>query len=53
MTNTTEIAMYLVTAREIREMDRKTIEEFGLPGQLLMENAGRKALDMLFNHFSG
>ncbi|MFK5952196.1 MAG: NAD(P)H-hydrate dehydratase [Desulfobacterium sp.] len=51
MTNKTEIAMYLVTAREMREMDRKTIEEFGLPGQLLMENAGRKALDMLFDHF--
>jgi len=47
-----EVGMYLVTAREMREMDRKTIEEFGLPGQLLMENAGRKALDMLFEHFS-
>ncbi|SMC35658.1 NAD(P)H-hydrate epimerase [Desulfocicer vacuolatum DSM 3385] len=43
--------MYLVTAGEMREMDRKTIEEFGLPGQILMENAGRKALDMLFDHF--
>ena len=43
--------MYLVTSREMREMDRKTIEEFGLPGQLLMENAGRKALDMLFERF--
>jgi NAD(P)H-hydrate epimerase len=35
--------MYLVTANEMREMDRLTIESFGLPGRLLMENAGRGA----------
>ncbi|MFO7553998.1 MAG: NAD(P)H-hydrate dehydratase [Desulfobacterales bacterium] len=32
--------MYLVTADEMREMDRLTIESFGLPGRILMENAG-------------
>jgi len=31
----------LVTADEMREMDRRTIEEWGLPGMVLMENAGR------------
>lgn len=31
----------LVTAAEIREMDRQTIEDLGLPGVVLMENAGR------------
>lgn len=31
----------LVTAREMRELDRLTIEELGLPGVVLMENAGR------------
>ncbi len=43
--------MYFVTAAEMREMDRKTIEEFGLPGQVLMENAGVKALAMLLDLF--
>ena len=43
--------MYLVTAREMREMDRQTIEDFGLPGQVLMENAARRALDMFIRHF--
>ena len=31
----------LVDADEMREMDRKTIEEFGIPGEVLMESAGR------------
>ncbi len=33
--------MKLVTASEMRELDRRTIEQWGLPGQVLMENAGR------------
>ena len=33
--------MYLVTAREMQTMDRLTIEAYGIPGQVLMENAGR------------
>ncbi|TCS78355.1 NAD(P)H-hydrate dehydratase [Tepidibacillus fermentans] len=32
--------MLLVTAEEMREMDRKTIEEIGIPSSVLMENAG-------------
>ena len=35
--------MYLVTADEMRRMDRATIESFGIPGRVLMENAGRGA----------
>ncbi|WP_319524973.1 NAD(P)H-hydrate dehydratase [uncultured Desulfosarcina sp.] len=35
--------MYLVTADEMRRMDRTTIESFGVPGRVLMENAGRGA----------
>jgi len=31
----------LVSAQEMREIDRRTIEEYGIPGLLLMENAGR------------
>ncbi len=43
--------MYLVTAKEMREMDRRTIEAFGLPGQVLMENAGRIATDIFLKKF--
>ncbi|ASA25360.1 NAD(P)H-hydrate dehydratase [Paenibacillus donghaensis] len=33
--------MYLVTAEQMRELDRRTIEELGIPAVALMENAGR------------
>ncbi|WP_339060958.1 NAD(P)H-hydrate epimerase [Tepidibacillus marianensis] len=32
--------MLLVTAEEMREMDRKSMEEIGIPSSVLMENAG-------------
>ena len=35
--------MFLVTADEMQRMDRATIESFGIPGRVLMENAGRGA----------
>jgi NAD(P)H-hydrate epimerase len=35
--------MDLVTASEMQQMDRETIANFNLPGQVLMENAGRGA----------
>jgi len=43
--------MYLVTADEMRKMDQDTIENFGLPGRILMENAGRGATRMLIKMF--
>lgn len=43
--------MFLVTAGQMQEMDRETIESFGIPGLVLMENAGRGAVDFLTNHF--
>ncbi len=43
--------MYLVSASEMRTMDRQTIEDFGLPGRLLMENAGRGATRFLIESF--
>jgi len=43
--------MYLVTADEMREMDRRTIEEFALPGRVLMENAGRGAVRFFLEFF--
>jgi len=36
--------MNIVTASEIQGMDRATIQEFGIPGRVLMENAGRGAV---------
>lgn len=33
--------MKLVTSQQMRELDRRTIEEFGIPGEELMEEAGR------------
>ena len=43
--------MYLVTAGEMQEMDKQTIESFGLPGRVLMENAGRGATQILLKQF--
>ena len=34
--------MFIVTAKEMYDIDRHTMEEIGLPGHLLMENAGRE-----------
>jgi NAD(P)H-hydrate epimerase len=43
--------MYLVTAKEMRELDRLTIEEYGTPGYVLMERAGEGTTEALLNTF--
>jgi NAD(P)H-hydrate epimerase len=43
--------MILVTAAEMQEMDRQTIENQGIPGLELMENAGRGATLALLAQF--
>lgn len=43
--------MYLVNANEMREMDKRTIEIFGVPGRVLMENAGRGATRYFMENF--
>ena len=43
--------MFLVTAGEMQEMDRQTIENQGIPGLELMENAGRGATRVLLDQF--
>ena len=39
--------MQLASAAQMRELDRQTIEEIGLPGMVLMENAGRATVDLM------
>lgn len=44
--------MRIVTASEIREMDRLAIERIGIPGIVLMENAAAGAAGMFLEHFN-
>lgn len=44
--------MKLLTAAAMRELDRRTIEETGLPGAVLMENAGRGAAGIIMARFA-
>lgn len=44
--------MYLVTAEQMRQVDRKTIEELGIPEMVLMENAGRAIVEFLQEQFT-
>ena len=43
--------MFIVTSAEMQAMDRMTIERFGIPGRVLMENAGREAARVFRAHF--
>ncbi|MBM4295010.1 MAG: NAD(P)H-hydrate dehydratase [Deltaproteobacteria bacterium] len=48
--------MKLVTAAQMRELDRRAIEDVGLPSLVLMENAGRTTYQILrreFPHLAG
>ena len=42
-----------MTREEVRDIDRRAIEEFGIPGLVLMENAGRGAADIAQAMLSG
>ena len=37
----------VLTRAQVREVDRRAIEDYGLPGLILMENAGRNAASLL------
>lgn len=41
----------VLTAAEMRDADRRTIEEVGLPGAVLMENAGAAVARAIRDHF--
>lgn len=44
--------MRIVKASEMQELDRLAIQELGIPGVVLMENAGRGASRIFLEHFS-
>jgi len=44
-------AVYVVTAREMQELDRRTINDIGIPGIVLMENAGRGTCEHVRSYF--
>ncbi|MDP7556034.1 MAG: NAD(P)H-hydrate dehydratase [Nitrospinota bacterium] len=44
--------MEILTAKEMREVDRKSIEDYGIPGPVLMENAGIQTVIALEDKFN-
>jgi hydroxyethylthiazole kinase-like uncharacterized protein yjeF len=43
--------MRVATAEVMNRLDRKAIEDFGIPGLVLMENAARGTIRAMFHHF--
>ena len=43
----------IVTGEQMRASDRRAIDEVGIPGSVLMENAARGTLDVLARHLGG
>lgn len=43
------LTMKITTVEQMRSMDRRAIEEFGIPEPILMENAGVAASGVIFN----
>ena len=43
--------MKIVTAAEMREIDRLTTEKYGIPSLTLMENAGSAVAEFAQKHF--
>lgn len=45
--------LYVVTAEEMRALDAATIDDLGLPGAILMENAGRRVAEVVLRELAG
>jgi len=45
--------VFVVTNREMREIDRYTMEQIGIPSAVLMENAGKSIADWIVEHVKG
>ena len=41
------MSSFALTREQCREIDRRAIEQYGIPGLVLMENAGRGCVDVL------
>ncbi|HUI44948.1 MAG TPA: NAD(P)H-hydrate dehydratase [Nitrospirota bacterium] len=46
-------SMKIVTAQQMKNIDRRAIKEFGIPGPVLMENAASAILDEMEKYFGG
>src|SRR6516165_5800143 len=44
--------MHIVTVAEMRELEQRADREYGLTSQILMENAGKSAADILVTHIN-
>jgi NAD(P)H-hydrate epimerase len=44
--------MAVLTRHQVREFDRRAVQEYGMSGLVLMENAGRNAANLLFRLMS-
>ncbi|HQY66436.1 MAG TPA: NAD(P)H-hydrate dehydratase [Pyrinomonadaceae bacterium] len=44
---------YVLTAEQMREVDRKTVERFGIPSIVLMENAAQAAARIIIERLGG
>jgi NAD(P)H-hydrate epimerase len=45
--------MRVTTAEEMRNLDRETIEVLGIPGIVLMENAARGVVSVIYSKVEG
>ena len=44
--------MYVVTPVQMRKIDQRAIDEFGIPGIVLMENAALRVVEKLYSLYS-
>ncbi len=42
----------LLTSDQMKELDSRTIDEFGMPSRVLMETAGKTCADLIFDNFA-
>lgn len=45
--------MRILTSQEMAAVDKKAIEDFGIPGAVLMENASRGVATVVYKHVGG
>ncbi len=43
---------YITSAEKVKDLDRKAVEEWGIPSAVLMENAGRSAVELIDREIS-